>query len=121
MGATNGIASLDKGRVGRCAELTLIADRHSIYFILPLQQSAGMDCPSGTEEPVRGTCDAFIEIGLSSQVPNSATPSTFQLECAVLVLPNPATVVPPPRVTESPHHRGDTSLHSSIRTTVLRI
>lgn len=108
-------------------ELTLNGDRHSIKFmkrvsvflvlllvvltfnayacILPLQQSGGMDCPSEAEQPIRGACDAFIEIGPSTQVSSSAMPTIFQLECAVPVLLNPHTVVPPLQVAESPHHR----------------
>ena len=88
--------------------------------VLPLQQSAGMDCPSETDGPVRGACDAFLEIGPHSQFSSSAAIGTFHLECALPVPSPPDTFTRLVRVTES-SCTADTSIHLSIPTTVLRI
>ncbi len=103
------------------AFLLVLLTFNAYACILPLQQTAGMDCPSETEEPARGACDAFIEIGPSSQVSTNAAINVFPLECAVAVSLHPDAIVPSIRVTESPQHRIDPSIHFSIRTTVLRI
>lgn len=88
--------------------------------ILPVPQPAEMDCSSGTEEPVRGTCDAFLELGLHSPPTLNLTAHPVHLEwtgpghllpeiCALLV----SIMEPLPRAAPS--------LHRSIQTTVLRI
>ena len=99
--------------------LLLVLTFNAHACILPLQQSAGMDCTSGTEEPVRGTCDAFIEIGPSSHVSPQLT-GTLQLEYAVSVSRVSHSIVHIVPLAE-PSFRDDTPTHLSIRTTVLRI
>ena len=103
------------------AFLLVLLTFNAYACILPLQQSAGMDCPSETQEPVRGTCDAFIEIGPSSQVSVHPTLTAFSLDCAASVLLYQDLIVSPVLATESPQHCVDPSLHFSIRTTVLRV
>jgi hypothetical protein len=82
-----------------------------------------MHCSSDADEPVqqpvRQTCDAFLEIGPHSQFSSHPADSTFNLEYALPVqLPDTFVFVsvptPPPR-------SADTSTHPSISTTVLRI
>lgn len=100
--------------------LLLVLTFNAYACILPLPQSAGMDCTSGTEQPVRGTCDAFIEIGPSSQVAPHVTAGTLQLEYAVLVSLVSHRIVPIVPLAEL-SFRDATPTHPSIRTTVLRI
>lgn len=100
--------------------LLLILTFNAYACVLPLQQSSGMDCTSGTEEPVRGTCDAFLEVGPQSQFSSTGTVHTVHLECALPVHLLPDTFVPLVRVT-TPPRIADTPLHLSIHTTVLRI
>ncbi|MBX3331964.1 MAG: hypothetical protein KF722_16275 [Nitrospira sp.] len=102
------------------AFLLVVLTFNAYACVLPLQQSAGMDCPSETEEPVRGACDAFLEIGPHSQFSSNAAVSTFHLECALPVPLLPDTFVPLVRVTKPPGST-DTPVHFSIHTTVLRI
>ena len=45
------------------AFLLIVLTFNAYACVLPLQQTAKMDCASGTEEPVRETCDAFLEMG----------------------------------------------------------
>lgn len=104
------------------AFLLVVLTFNAYACILPLQQSAAKDCPSGTEEePVRGPCDAFVEIGPSSQASSShASVNTVALEYAVPEPHLPDYFVPLVRINQPPG-RADTSIHRSIHTTVLRI
>jgi len=102
------------------AFLLIVLTFNAYACILPLQQAAEMDCSSGTEEPVRETCDAFLEMGPLSQFSTHNATSTFHLESALPVPLLPDTFVPLVSVTEPPRNP-DTSLHPSVRTTVLRI
>jgi hypothetical protein len=102
------------------AVLLVVLTFNAYACILPLQQTSAMDCPSGTEEPVRGTCDAFLELGPQSQASSSDSAHTFQLQCALPVPLLLDSIVPLVQVTEPPRS-ADTPIHLSISTTVLRI
>jgi hypothetical protein len=100
--------------------LLLILTFNAYACILPLPPAPHMDCSSGTEEPVRETCDAFLEIGPHSQFSSHYAISSLHLECTVPVHVLPDTLIPLVRVTEPPRS-ADTPIHPSIHTTVLRI
>jgi hypothetical protein len=100
--------------------LLVVLTFNAYACVLPLQQSAAMDCSSGMEEPVRAICDAFLEMGPQPQSSVHDAVNTFQLECALSVRLLPDTVVPLIRVAEPPRS-ADTPIHLSIQTTVLRI
>ena len=100
--------------------LLLVLTFNAYACILPLPQPPAMACPSEPEEPVRGTCDAFLELGPKSQASFSNSTHTFQLHCALPVSLLSNTFVPLVQVTEPPRSTG-TPLHFSIPTTVLRI
>ena len=102
------------------AVLLVVLTFNAYACVLPLQQSTEIDCASGMEEPVRGTCDAFLEIGPHSQFFSNAAVSTFHLGCGLPSPLLPHTSVPLARVTEPPRI-ADISIHRSIPTTVLRI
>lgn len=100
--------------------LLLVLTFNAYACILPLQSVTKMDCSSGTEDPVRETCDAFLEIGPHSQFSSHYAISVLHLECPVPVHVLPDTFIPIVRVTEPPRS-ADTPIHPSIQTTVLRI
>jgi hypothetical protein len=102
------------------AFLLIVLTFNAYACVLPLQQTAKMDCASGTEEPVRETCDAFLEMGSLSQLSIHEVASTFHLESALPVPLLPDTFVSRVSVTKPPRNP-DTSIHPSVRTTVLRI
>ncbi len=102
------------------AFLLIVLTFNAYACVLPLQQVAEMNCASGTEEPVRETCDAFLEMGPLSPLSTHDATSAFHLESALPVPLLPAMLVPLVPVTEPPH-APDTSVHLSIRTTILRI
>ncbi|UVT17029.1 MAG: hypothetical protein H8K04_05605 [Nitrospira sp.] len=109
------------GRVSVFLVFLLIVLTFNAYAcVLPLQQTAEMDCASGTEEPVRDTCDAFLEMGPLSQLSTHHAASSFQLESALPVPLLSDTFVSRVLVTKPPRNP-DTSIHPSVRTTVLRI
>lgn len=87
--------------------------------LLPLQPESAMDCSSANEQPVRQTCDAFLQLGPQS-------PASFSQELPTLNIDSDTT----PRLTtstflvlrsEHPPRAADTPIHLSIPTTVLRI
>ncbi|MGYP001401769715 len=102
------------------AVLLVVLTFNAYACVLPLPQTSTMDCPSGTEEPVRGTCDAFFDIGPQSQFLSHSAANTSHLECALLVHLLPDTFVPLVRITNPPRS-ANTPIHLSIYTTVLRI
>jgi hypothetical protein len=102
------------------AVLLVVLTFNAYACVLPLPQTSAMDCPSGTEEPVRGTCDAFLDIGPQSQFLSHSAANTFHLECALPVHLLPDTFVPLVRITNPPRST-NTPIHLSIHTTVLRI
>jgi hypothetical protein len=88
--------------------------------VLPLPQTSAMECPSGMDEPVRGTCDAFLEIGPQSQFSSYDAANPFHLAYTLPVQLLPYMFVPLVRITKPPEST-DTPIHPSIHTTVLRI
>lgn len=88
--------------------------------ILPVPQTAGMDCSSGTEEPIRGTCDAFLELGPHSLSASSHVVHPVHLEWTWPMHLLPESYTRTIHITESPPPTTP-SLHCSIQTTVLRI
>jgi len=105
---------------GLLVVLLLLLTFNAYACVLPLPSpSVQMDCSSHADEPVRQTCDAFLELGPQSQFSSHHAESTFNLEYAVPVqLPDTFVFVsvptPPPRSADAP-------THPSIPTTVLRI
>ncbi len=100
--------------------LLVVLTFNAYACILPVPQPASMDCSSGTEEPVRGTCDAFLELGLHSPFASSHTVPPVYLEWTWPSQLLPEDSAPLIHVTELPPRAGH-SLHCSIQTTVLRI
>lgn len=100
--------------------LLLLALTFNAYAcVLPLQNSSNMDCPSTADEPLRQTCDAFLEIGpLSKQVSDQSS-SLTPLEVGIASYPlNPE---PTNELSHTPSAIQNTGIHISIATTVLRI
>lgn len=102
------------------AVLLVVLTFNAYACVLPLQLPTEMDCTSGMEQPVRGTCDAFLEIGPQSQLPFHTALHTFHLVCALPVPLLPDSFIPLVRITEPPRS-ADTPIHRSIQTTILRI
>jgi hypothetical protein len=100
--------------------LLLVLTFNAYACILPFPQPPAMDCPSETEEPVRGTCDAFLELGPHSQASSNNALITFHHTYALSVPLLPDIFVPIVQVTEPPRS-ADTPVHLSIPITVLRI
>lgn len=99
--------------------LLLILTFNAYACVLPLQTVAQMDCSSDTEEPVRQTCDAFLELGPQSHLSVNHAVSSFAVEFVVPHLFSDTfssvfTSTLLPRHTVFP-------IHLSIPTTVLRI
>jgi hypothetical protein len=103
------------------AVLLVVLTFNAYACVLPLQQTSEMDCTTGMEAPVRGACDAFLEIGPQSRLSSTNTVYAFHLACVLPVhLLPPDTFVPLVRVTKPPRSP-NTPIHLSIHTTVLRI
>lgn len=100
--------------------LLVVLTFNAYACILPIPQTAAMDCSSGTEEPIRGTCDAFLELGPQSSSASSHTPVLIHFEWTVPDYLLSETGVLLPHLTDVPP-RADPSIHCSIHTTVLRI
>ena len=87
--------------------------------LLPLQPES-MDCSSATEQPVRQTCDAFLELG-----PQSPASSSQELPILKVLEFEAAVQMPTSQFlvfrSEHPPCDVDTPIHLSIPTTVLRI
>ena len=99
--------------------LLLIFTFNAYACLLPLQPEP-MNCSSATEQPVRQTCDAFLELG-----PQSPASSSQELPIVKVLdfedapqLPTPVLCVFRP---EHPPRGANTPLHLSIPTIVLRI
>ena len=98
--------------------LLLILTFNAYACLLPLQPES-MDCSSATEQPVRQTCDAFLELGPQSDASFTQELPTLNVDFdAVPQLPTSVFLVFRP---EHPPRGADTSIHLSIPTTVLRI
>jgi hypothetical protein len=87
--------------------------------VLPTPTPSQMDCSSTTQEPMRQTCDAFLEIGPHSE--HSSNHSIFTIyadfDVSVPLLDTAFTI----SLSAEPLLRLDTPIHPSIQTTVLRI
>lgn len=100
--------------------LLVVLTFNAYACILPVPQTAPTDCSSGTDEPIRGTCDAFLELGPHSPSGSSHAAPPVHLEWIWSIdllsddpVPFQARQEPPPRAAPS--------LHCSIQSTVLRI
>jgi len=98
--------------------LLLVLTFNAYACVLPLQPES-MDCSSATEQPVRQTCDAFLELGPQSHASFTQELPTLNVdfEAAPQLSPSVFLVC-------RPEHRprgADTPIHLSIPTTVLRI
>ena len=101
------------------ALLLLLLTFNAYACLLPLSTPAEMNCSSTTEEPIRQTCDAFLEIGPHSESSSSHGVTTLHLDVELLVLfPGPIFSASQPA---RPSGSIDTHLHLSIHTTVLRV
>ena len=98
--------------------LLLILTFNAYACVLPLQPES-MDCSSATEQPVRQTCDAFLQLGPQSH-------ASFTQEVPSLNVDFDAAPQLPISIflvfgAKHPPGRADTPIHLSIPTTVLRI
>jgi len=76
-------------------------------------------CSSATEQPVRQTCDAFLQLGPQAHASFSQELPSLNVDFnAVPQLPTSASLI---FRTEHPPGGADTPIHLSIPTTVLRI
>ena len=107
-------------RISTLLVLLLVVLTFNAYAcVLPLQPEAAMDCSSATEQPVRQTCDAFLELGPQSH-------ASFGQDLPILDVDFEAAPQLPASLflvfrTEHPPRGADTPIHLSIPTTVLRI
>ena len=99
--------------------LLLVLTFNAYACVLPLQSASAIDCSSTDEQPVRQTCDAFLNLGPQSSASLIQELPAFNVDFdAALQLPTPVFVVFRP---EHPPRGADTPIHLSIPTTVLRI
>jgi hypothetical protein len=99
--------------------LFLLLTFNAYACVLPLQPESGMDCSSATEQPVRQTCDAFLELGPQSHASFTQELPTINMDFdATPQLPTSVFLVFQPE--QSPRS-ADSPTHLSIPTTVLRI
>jgi hypothetical protein len=99
--------------------LLLVLTFNAYACVLPLQPETAMDCSSATEQPVRQTCDAFLQLGPQSHASFGQELPSLNVDLdAVPQLPTSASLV---LRTEYPPRGADTPIHLSIPTTVLRI
>ena len=87
--------------------------------LLPLQPASAMDCSSATEQPVRQSCDAFLQLGPQSPASFSQELPAFHIDSDTA--PRVHTVAFFVFRSEHPPRGADTPIHPSIPTTVLRI
>jgi hypothetical protein len=99
--------------------LLLLLTFNAYACVLPLQPVSGMDCSSATEQPVRQTCDAFLELGPQSLVSLTQELPTLNADFEA-ALQQPISIFVVFRA-EHPPRGADTPIHLSIPTTVLRI
>jgi hypothetical protein len=101
------------------ASLLLILTFNAYACVLPLQSESAIDCSSADEQPVRQTCDAFLNLGPQSSPSLTQELPTFNVDFdAAIQLATSVFVVFRP---EHPPRGADTPIHLSIPTTVLRI
>jgi hypothetical protein len=63
--------------------LLLVLTFNAYACLLPLPAQSAMDCSSPSDEPVRETCDAFLELGPQSEF-SSDNSLSVQLEFEIL-------------------------------------
>ena len=100
--------------------LLVILTFNAYACILPVPQTTAIDCSSGTEDSVRGTCDVFLELGPQSSHTSNHAPVSVHMDWTVSVSLLSETCRSPVQISNPPRSP-DTSLHFSIQTTVLRI
>lgn len=99
--------------------LLLVLTFNAYACVLPLQPGSAMDCSSATEQPVRQTCDAFIQLGPQSHASSGQELPIVKMDFeAAPQLPISVFFAFRP---EHPPRGADTPIHLSISTTVLRI
>ena len=99
--------------------LLLVFTFNAYACVLPLQPESAGDCSSATEQPVRQTCDAFLQLGPQSHASSSQELPILNVDFeAAPQLPTSVFLVFRP---EHPPRGADTPIHLSIPTTVLRI
>ena len=101
--------------------LLVILTFNAYACLLPLQAESGMDCSSATEQPVRQTCDAFLELGPQSQASSGHEVPIIKVVVDFEVAPQLSSSVFRIFRAEHPPSGADTPIHLSIPTTVLRI
>lgn len=100
--------------------LLLVFTFNAYACVLPLQPESAGNCSTNTDQPVRQTCDAFIQLGPQSP-PSSSVQELPLLSMDVEAAPQlPISVFAIFR-SEHPPLGADTPIHLSIPTTVLRI
>lgn len=99
--------------------LLLVLTFNAYACVLPLQPGSAGDCSSATEQPVRQTCDAFLQLG--PQSPASSSQELPVLKIDFEVAPQLPTSVVILFRAEHPPRGADTPIHLSIPTTILRI
>jgi len=111
---------LPVGRMSVClATLLLILTFNAYACLLPLDRQSAVDCSSATEQPVRQTCDSFLQLGPQSLA--SFTQELPTLNGEFDVAPQLPTSIFLVYRTEHPPRGADVPIHLSIPTTVLRI
>jgi hypothetical protein len=99
--------------------LLLILTFNAYACVLPLQSESAIDCSSADEQPMRQTCDAFLNLGPQSSTSLTQELPVFNVDFdAASLLSTSVFVVFRP---EHPPRGADTPIHLSIPTTVLRI
>ena len=99
--------------------LLLILTFNAYACLLPLLPQSEVDCSSATEQPVRQTCDAFLQLGPQSLA--SFTQELPNINVEFDVAPQLPTSVFLVYRSEHPPRGADTPIHPSIPTTILRI
>lgn len=100
------------------ATLLVLWTFNAYACVLPLPSSNHMACDSPTHEPVRQTCDAFLDMGPHAESGFTSTAATVALDIALPVLLRP---IMPMCSQVDVSQRHDAPTHPSIPTTVLRI
>lgn len=101
------------------AALLFVLTFNAYACLLPLPSQSGIDCSSTTEEPVRQTCDAFLQLGPQSQTSFAQEWPTHNVALEPVFQPPASVFLVVKR--EQPPRRADTPIHVSIPSTVLRI
>src|SRR6476659_6571714 len=98
--------------------LLVILTFNAYACLLPLQPQSEMDCSSATEQPVRQTCDAFLQLGPQSHVSSVQDLPILKLVDFEAAPQLPTSVFRTFRP-EHPPRGADTPIHLSIPTTIL--